>query len=494
MIGHLLIASLALVALATEADARRVALVIGQNTYSKLSLLTNPRRDAQSFAKLLARNGFDVMSCDGRRSGCFDLDYRAAVRALDTFASKAQGSDTALVFYAGHGVSSEAGNILVPVDAKVDCGTSGVSPGIPVESLMETMKGAKNKLLIIDACRNNPIERSCPALKGKKLPFTRIEAGAMKDFLLVTSTQFGQVALDGHAGEHSPFATALLQKLEAHPKVYFEQVMNEIARGTFEAASKLAPRRASDKPFEQIPGKVVGGEAPTDCLAGKDCVGDPRMAALASETERLARRVQCQSKKVAKQQEFANRQRQLLSPGPVAEIRMGDDDAPVILIEYCAIWAPFCHQYHKVNLPDLKKKYVDTGRLLYIYRDIPSSEEGIRTHMIAHCMSAADRVDFLMQLFDPQPGIPSVKRVTEIAKRLGYSEKKIEVCLSDDRTRADLEAIYKGGKLQRLGVVGIPAFFINGEKTLGLQPMTVLEGKLNAAFDSSIATADDCGP
>ena len=58
----------------------------------------------------------------------------------------------------------------------------------------------------------------------------------MQGLLLVTSTQFGQQALDGLVGAHSPFATALLAALEAAPNVYFEQVMNAVARATYEAA------------------------------------------------------------------------------------------------------------------------------------------------------------------------------------------------------------------------------------------------------------------
>src|SRR5262245_7675329 len=103
----------------------------------------------------------------------------------------------------------------------------------------------------------------------------------MQGFLLVTSTQFGQQALDGPPGIHSPFATALFASLETNSTVYFEQVFNEVARATYEAAQK-------QRGFLQVPGKVVGGEAPADCLAGKSCIGDARMAALAVENERLA--------------------------------------------------------------------------------------------------------------------------------------------------------------------------------------------------------------
>src|SRR5215510_8211705 len=146
---------------------------------------------------------------------------------------------------------------------------------------MAATEPARMKLVILDACRDNPLGYVCPNLAGKKLSFTRIEAGAMQGFLLAISTQFGQQALDGPPGVHSPFATAMFSAFEANPGIYFEQVFNEVARATYEAAQKQGG-------FLQIPGKVVGGVAPADCLAGKNCIGDTRMAALATENERLA--------------------------------------------------------------------------------------------------------------------------------------------------------------------------------------------------------------
>jgi hypothetical protein len=201
--------------------------------------------------------------------------------ALTRLEQRAAGADLALVYFAGHGFATQDGNILAPIDAKVDCTTGAVPQGVLVERIMAATAPARRKLLILDACRNNPLGRICPNLRNKNLAFTRIEAGALQGFLLVTSTQFGQLALDGLPGAHSPFATALFSALEANANIYFEQVMNEVARATYEAAQK-------QRGFLQIPGKVVGVEAPADCLAGKGCVGDARMAALEIENRGLA--------------------------------------------------------------------------------------------------------------------------------------------------------------------------------------------------------------
>ena len=274
--------------IASTAEARRVALVIGQNSYPGgasatigLPTLDNPVHDARRMAELLAKHGFEVIACAGKTPGCLDLNRSQLLEALTTLEQRAAGADLALVFFAGHGMATEEGNILAPIDAKVDCATGAVTQGVPVERIVAATWPARMKLLILDACRDNPLGAVCPNLLDKKLSFTRIEAGATRDFLLVTSTQFGQQALDGPSGTHSPFAKALFSALEANPGIYFEQVMNEVARATYEATQKQGAG------VLQIPGKVVGGAAPADCLTGKDCVGDVRMAALVIENERL---------------------------------------------------------------------------------------------------------------------------------------------------------------------------------------------------------------
>lgn len=84
--------------------------------------------------------------------------------------------------------------MLTATDATIDCATGAIANGVPVERIMAATGRARHKLVILDACRDNPLDEVCPGLKGKKLSFARIEAGAMRGLLLVTSTQFGQTA------------------------------------------------------------------------------------------------------------------------------------------------------------------------------------------------------------------------------------------------------------------------------------------------------------
>ena len=85
--------------------------------------------------------------------------------------------------------------------------------------------------MILDACRDNPLEEICPSLKDKKLNFTRIEAGATsRPPARHLNTVRANRPLDGLPGTHSPFANALFAALQTNPSIYFEQVFNEVAR------------------------------------------------------------------------------------------------------------------------------------------------------------------------------------------------------------------------------------------------------------------------
>ncbi|MEQ1716872.1 MAG: caspase family protein [Hyphomicrobium sp.] len=304
MLLRIVLAFSALFSVVTLAAAndgqKRVALVIGQNKYKGgghatigLNPLANPTRDASTLAKVLTDHKIEVLSCDGVKAGCYDLDEKVLNQAVDRFEAAAKGADLALVFYAGHGMQTHQGNLLASIDAKVlDCVSGDVVGGVTVDRLMRATNGARNKLVIIDACRNNPLGEVCknnPDIASKKLPFALIEPGVRENFLLVTSAQFGALALDGPEGTHSPFLTALLDEVERHPHLYFGQVMDRVAQATKLAVDQLPPDSNGTK-HVQAPGGVVGSGAPADCLAGRDCIGDARVAILGRENIELERR------------------------------------------------------------------------------------------------------------------------------------------------------------------------------------------------------------
>lgn len=280
----MLLAAVALsfaVASPAGAEGRRVALVIGNQAYEHLSSLSNPVLDAARMAEILADNGFDVHSCDGDRPGCFDLDREAMTDALEEFEDMAKGAAVAFVFYAGHGMQTRDGNVLAPVNMQLDCDSLDPRRAFLLDNVVDAAEGAAEKIVVIDACRNDPFQaQQCAARGGRPLSFDSIRLPAEAErFLLVSSTTPGQVARDGLPGAHSPFAASLFRAMEAEPKLRFDQLFARTAKDVIETTSAA---RAT-----QVPETLTRGVAPESCLGGADCVADPLAALLRDEVAAL---------------------------------------------------------------------------------------------------------------------------------------------------------------------------------------------------------------
>lgn len=264
--------------------AKRVALVIGNSGYENLSTLSNPARDAARMAEIVSANGFEVMRCGDGAAGCFDLDRGDMLDALEDFRDMAEAADVALVFYAGHGMQTAEGNVLAPTDIEVSCEDWRARRAVLLDDVLGAMEGAKEKIVIIDACRNDPFKaQQCMARGARPLSFGSIAVpDSVSRFLLMTSTQNGQVAQDGRAGEHSPFAEALFNVMEAAPEQRFDQLLDRVTKRVVE--------RTAAANFTQIPEILIRGGAPESCLAAGNCEGVSGDADLRREIAELKAR------------------------------------------------------------------------------------------------------------------------------------------------------------------------------------------------------------
>jgi tetratricopeptide (TPR) repeat protein len=267
----------------TAEEQRRVALVIGNDTYKSLAPLDNPTHDAGRLAALLDASGFDVVRCDGERLGCFNLSRDGLEDALHALRRKAKGAELALVFYAGHGMEGSGGNVLAPIDMEVsDCTERALRRAVSLNEVFGAVAEARRKIVILDACRNNPFAQCPPARGSRPASFGDFAVSEVESFLLVSSTKPGQVASDGYPGAHSPYVRALLHWLQQAPQVQFHQLLSHVAKDVIEDTA-----RANDT---QVPEMVLRGGGAEGCLKGADCAGDLQAAALRQEVEALKER------------------------------------------------------------------------------------------------------------------------------------------------------------------------------------------------------------
>ncbi len=193
---------------APAADARRVALVIGNGAYGNVHPLPNPPRDARLIADTLRGIGFQTvtLATDLTRDGFF--------AALRDFAEQAEKADWAVVYYAGHGFEIGGVNYLVPVDARLAADKDAETEAVALEQVLAAVGAAhKLRLVILDACRDNPFAptmRQTLALKLVDKGFSNIEPDA--GMMVVYAAKHGETALDGTGGD-SPLAVALARDL-----------------------------------------------------------------------------------------------------------------------------------------------------------------------------------------------------------------------------------------------------------------------------------------
>jgi uncharacterized caspase-like protein len=214
----------------TSAQAEpRVALVIGNSNYgNEIGKLPNPVNDAGLMAKALQQTGFQVVRVT-------DVDWKKMKRAIQDFGDKlaAAGPEaTGLFFYAGHGVQVKGMNYLVPIGADISKEADVDIESVSADTVLQQMEfsGARVSIVVLDACRNNPLQRSFRSATRGLAPMQ-----ASQGSFIAYSTSPGSVAADG-AGTNSPY-TAALAKTIVQPGVGIEEAFRDV-RGQVMAATK----------------------------------------------------------------------------------------------------------------------------------------------------------------------------------------------------------------------------------------------------------------
>jgi hypothetical protein len=191
----------------SEAEARRLALVVGNSEYSTVSPLKNASRDARDVAEALKRLGFEVTLLTDVKAGDF-------WEKVDAFADDAETADSTVFFYSGHAFQMSGVNYLVPVDAQLQSREAIRTETWNLDGIIARLQDRKRQTLIfLDACRNDPLPQSVRG-SGTADGLARLQTGA--GTFVAFATEPGAVTYDG-AGDapNSPFTTALLKNLEA---------------------------------------------------------------------------------------------------------------------------------------------------------------------------------------------------------------------------------------------------------------------------------------
>ena len=215
---------------------KRVALVVGNGAYKTAPHLDNPVNDAKGVSAALKRLGFSVV--EGYDLGTAEMHAR-----IGEFSAALPDAKAALVYYAGHGVSVDEDNFLLPTDIVLKGPADLDLNAVNLSLLLKLMKRQETiNVVILDACRDNPFaaelarlskNRSADAERG----LSRIDSDLAKGTLIAFATDPKSTALDGMPGANSPFTKALLAHIE-DPGVPIGTVMDRVRAEVYEATMK----------------------------------------------------------------------------------------------------------------------------------------------------------------------------------------------------------------------------------------------------------------
>lgn len=176
------------------------------------------------------------------------------------------------------------------------------------------------------------------------------------------------------------------------------------------------------------------------------------------------------------------------SAAEVGEHSIGDPDAPVTIIEYSSLSCPHCARFHADVLPGLKERYVETGKVHFVFRDFPLDESSVDAAVIAHCSGPDRYVGFLDVLFQTQESWSTAADPREALKQLGklggLSDEQMDTCLADESMmNAVLKSRLDGQNEHK--VQSTPTFVIGGETYPGSRDVDALAEIIDPLLDGS---------
>ena len=210
---------------------KRVALVIGNGAYQHAPKLDNATFDARAVADAFRKLGFQVV--DG-----YDLDVEQMRAKISEFSTDLPDAKSAVIYYAGHGISVDEENYLIPTDIVLKSPTDLDLAAISVSLVLKQMKREDRvNIVVLDACRDNPFAEALTRARTRAIVgergLSRIDGDLARGTLIAFASDPKSTALDGPPGQHSPFTEAFLDHV-FDPRVSIDTVMSRVRTEVWE--------------------------------------------------------------------------------------------------------------------------------------------------------------------------------------------------------------------------------------------------------------------
>ena len=181
----------------------------------------------------------------------------------------------------------------------------------------------------------------------------------------------------------------------------------------------------------------------------------------------------------------------LMAAGPLPDIVVGSANAPNTIVEYASMTCPHCAQFQTEVFPQVKAKYIDTGKARYILREFPLDNLAAAASMLARCSGNDRYYPMVDALFSTQeswavPGVDAKDKLLQIARQAGMSKDEFDKCLTDKELFSKIVQVRQIAN-DKFQVDSTPTFFINGKRLKGDHQLKDFE----VAFGDAPAPATD---
>jgi protein-disulfide isomerase len=169
-------------------------------------------------------------------------------------------------------------------------------------------------------------------------------------------------------------------------------------------------------------------------------------------------------------------QAELAKAGPAGDVAIGSDKAPVTIIEYASMTCPHCAHFSTTTFPELQKRYIDTGKVRFIFREFPLDALAAAGFMLARCAGNDKFMPIVETLFAKQPEWmvqQPIEPLRNIAKQFGFTEQSFDQCLANQKVLDGIQDV-RDRAATKLGVNSTPTFFVNGKKLVGDQSIDAM--------------------
>ena len=162
----------------------------------------------------------------------------------------------------------------------------------------------------------------------------------------------------------------------------------------------------------------------------------------------------------------------LMKPEALPDMVMGKADAPVTIIEYASMTCPHCAHFDETTFPELKKRYIDTGKVRYIFREFPLDNLAAAAFMLARCAGKDDpgkyyaMIDTMFRQQQTWAVEKPIPPMLAIAKQAGFTEQSFDACLANQQILDGIEKVRQRA-IKQFKVESTPTFFVNGTKVTG---------------------------